>query len=73
MKVFYQSGLAKKRSNDLIVGLTQLLDPHTSLTANLVWDRATGYLSDPYKLVQKSIEVAPSVFSPLSLFGEKPS
>lgn len=40
-----------KTGDDLIVGLTQLLDPATSVTANVSWGRATGYLSDPYKLV----------------------
>jgi hypothetical protein len=49
--------------------VTQLLDPRTSVTANLSWDHTSGYLSDPYKLVQKSIEVAPSVFLPFT-FGE---
>ena len=38
-------------------------------TANISWERATGYLSDQYKLVQKDIEVAPGVFLPFT-FGE---
>lgn len=62
IKVFYQTPRAKKRTNDVIVGVTQLLDPRTSLTLNLTWGRQSGYLSDPYKLVQKAIEVVPGLF-----------
>lgn len=69
VKVFYQPAWAKKRSNDLIAGLTQLLDPRTSVTFNLTWGRSTGFLSDQYKLVQKDIAVAPGVFLPFT-FGE---
>lgn len=69
VKVFYQTAWEKKRTHDLILGLTQLLDPHTSVAINLSWDRATGYLSDPYKLVQKSTEVSPGIFLPFT-FGE---
>ncbi len=62
VKVAFQAPYAKKRGNDVIVGLTQLLDPRTSVTFNLSWGRSTGYLADPYKLVEKSIEVVPTVF-----------
>lgn len=69
VKVFYQSEWAKKRSRDLVAGVTQLLDPLTSVTFNVTWGRATGYLSDPYKLVLKNTEVAPGLFLPLT-YGE---
>jgi hypothetical protein len=69
VKVFYQTPRAKKHTRDLILGATQLLDPNTSVTLNLSWGRATGYLNDQYKLVQKSIEVGPGVFLPFT-FGE---
>lgn len=62
VKVAFQAPYAKKRGNDVIIGLTQLLDPLTSVTVNLSWGRSTGYLADPYKLVEKSIEVVPTVF-----------
>lgn len=62
VKVSFQAPYAKKRSNDVIVGLTQLLDPLTSVAFNLSWGRSTGYLADPYKLVQKDIEVVPGIF-----------
>jgi Protein of unknown function (DUF3570) len=69
VKVFYQAPWVKKRTNDLIVGVTQLLNPRTSVSANLSWGRASGYLSDPYKLVQKIVELAPGVFLPFT-YGE---
>jgi len=69
VKVFYQPAWAKKKTTDLIIGITQLLDPRTSLTLNFTWGRSTGYLNDQYKLVQKSIEVDPGVFLPFT-FGE---
>lgn len=62
VKVAFQAPYARKRGNDVIVGLTQLLDPLTSVTFNLSWGRSAGYLADPYKLVEKSIEVVPAVF-----------
>ena len=62
VKVFFQPDRVKKHTNDLIVGVTQLLDPRTSFTFNVTWGRATGYLSDPYKLVQKDLEIVPGLF-----------
>ncbi len=62
VKVFFQPAYARKRTNDVIVGVTQLLDRRTAVTLNFTWGRATGYLSDPYKLVQKDIEIVPTVF-----------
>lgn len=62
VRVFFQSERADKRTYDLIAGVTQLLDAQTSVTFNLTLGRATGYLSDPYKLVQKHVEIVPGVF-----------
>ena len=42
VKVFFQPTWVKKRSNDVIVGVTQLLDPRTSVTLNLTWGRTSG-------------------------------
>jgi hypothetical protein len=69
VKVFFQQPRVKKRSNDVIVGVTQLLDPRTSVTFNATWGRTTGYLSDPYKLVEKNVEVIPGIFL-RQTFGE---
>jgi hypothetical protein len=72
VKVFFQRTPAKKRSNDVIVGVTQLLDPRTSVSFNLTWGRATGFLADPYKLVQKNTEVFPGIFLPLTFSDNRP-
>jgi len=70
--VFYQTSSAKKRTQDFIVGVTQLLDPRTSLTLNLSAGRQRGYLSDPYKLVQQRTEIIPGVFLPLTFAENRP-
>lgn len=72
VKVFYQTPRAEKRTHDLIVGVTQLLDPQTSVTFNLSWGRQRGYLSDPYKLVQKNTEIVTGVFLPLTFAENRP-
>jgi hypothetical protein len=69
IKVFFQRDRARKRTNDVIVGVTQLLDPRTSVSVNVGWGRQTGHIADPYKLVQKSVEIFPGLFLPLT-FGE---
>jgi hypothetical protein len=45
-----------------IAGLTQDLDPLTSVTLNLSWGRETGYLADQYKIVEKTEELAPGSY-----------
>jgi hypothetical protein len=69
IKVFYQKDWVKKRGIDLIAGVTQLLDPRTSITFNVGFGRSTGYHADPYRVIQKRVEVDPGVFLPLT-FGE---
>lgn len=73
VKVFHQAPWAKKRTSDVILGLTQLLDPRTALTLNLTWSRQTGYLSDPYKIVEKRTELLPGVFVPLTFPENRPA
>lgn len=72
IRVFHQTERAKKRTNDVIAGVTQLLDPKTSATLNFTWGRQRGYLSDPYKLVQKNTEIVPGVFLPLTFAENRP-
>lgn len=62
----------RKISKDFLVGLTQLLGPNTTFTANLSYGTADGYLSDPYKLVQKSIELLPGLSLPLTFQENRP-
>lgn len=40
-----------KHSTDVLLGLSQLLDPFTIVSANLTLGYAEGYLTDPYKRV----------------------
>lgn len=73
IKVFFQPDWAKKQTRDVIVGVTQLLDPRTSVSLNLTWGRATGYLNDPYKQVQKRVEVNPGDFLNLVFDENRPN
>lgn len=74
IKVFHTANAPDqaKRTNDVIAGVRQLLDPHTSVFANVSWGRQRGYLSDPYKLVQKNVEVLPGVPLPLTFPENRP-
>lgn len=40
-----------KNVGDLLVGVTQVIDPHSLLRLNLVFSQSSGYLNDPYKIV----------------------
>ncbi len=46
---FFQQVPRRKDSTDLLVGINQLLGPHTYVTANLTLGYSDGYLTDPYK------------------------
>ncbi|MCZ6673370.1 MAG: DUF3570 domain-containing protein [Verrucomicrobia bacterium] len=58
-----------KTSHDFFAGFTQVMDPATVITTNLGYGKETGYLADPYKSVQKSVEILPDFFLPI-LFRE---
>jgi hypothetical protein len=73
IRVFYQPERTKKRGHDVILGLTQLLDPRTAVTFNVTWGRQRGYLADPYKLVQKNTELFPGIFLPLTFAENRPA
>jgi hypothetical protein len=62
IKVYFQVPRTKKRTLDMLVGINQLLNPLTSVTFDVTYSQANGYLSDPYKLVQKNTEVFPGIF-----------
>jgi len=57
------------RSLSGILGVTQLLDPRTSVTFNVTWSRETGYLSDQYKVVEKDFKLLTGAIVP-QLFSE---
>ncbi|MFA5058470.1 MAG: DUF3570 domain-containing protein [Opitutaceae bacterium] len=73
VKVFYQPDWVSKRTYDAIVGISQVLDPQTTISFNISTDRARGYLSDPYKLVLKTVEVFPGVFLPVTSAENRPA
>lgn len=61
-----------KQATDLILGLTQLLDPLTTVTLNLSWSRETGFLNDQYKVVQKTVAILPGLYLPLGFAENRP-
>ncbi len=72
VRVFFQRPWADKRTRDAILGVTQLLDPRTSVTLNLSWGRQRGYLADPYKLVARTVEIFPGLSLPLTFAENRP-
>jgi len=69
VEVFFEPVWLRKLSNDAIIGVTQLIDPLTSVSINATWTRQTGFLSDPYKIVEVDEQVFSGVFLP-ETFGE---
>jgi hypothetical protein len=61
-----------KHAFNAIIGVTQLLDPRTSVKLNVTWGRETGYLDDQYKVVEKSLVLAPGDLLPLSYLENLP-
>lgn len=72
IRVFFQQDWVKKRTVDFIAGVTQLLDPRTTITANVGFGHSTGYHADPYRVIQRLAEVAPGVFLPLTTGENRP-
>lgn len=74
IKVYYSSVAPRlrKHTNDVILGVTQLLDPQTSVTFNVTWGMQRGYLSDPYKLVEKDTELLPGIVLPQTYAERRP-
>jgi hypothetical protein len=61
-----------KQATDLLLGVTQLLDPLTSVGVNLSWGRDTGFLNDQYKVVRKTVAILPGLFIPLTFAESRP-
>ncbi len=72
VEVFFLPEWLKKRGNDVIVGVTQLLNPLTSESLDITGTRATGMLNEPYKLVQKDIQILPGLFLPETFSENRP-
>jgi hypothetical protein len=69
VEVIFEPAYLPKHTNDAIAGLTQLLNPTTFVTVNVSLGRSTGYLSEPYKTVEKAIEILPDIYLD-EAFGE---
>ncbi len=72
VSIRYLRTVAKKRGLDFVAGVTQLLDPRTSASVNLGFGRSTGYLGDPYRLVEKRIEILPGIVLPFDFPENRP-
>ena len=44
-----------KTGNDFLIGVNQLIDQNTSVSANVSYGRSHGYESDPYKIVSTTM------------------
>jgi hypothetical protein len=62
VEVFFTPEYLPKHNTEGIIGVTQLLDPQTFVTLNATWGRATGYLAEPHKFVEKAIEVFTNIY-----------
>ncbi len=69
VEVLFEPAYLPKHTRSAIAGITQVLDPLTFVTVNVTLGEADGYLAEPYKIVEKSIEIFPSVFLQ-EAFGE---
>lgn len=61
-----------KVGDDVVLGFTQLINSRISLTLNVTRGVADGYLSDPYKIIQKNTEIFPGLFLPLTFPENRP-
>ncbi len=44
-----------KTGNDFLIGVNQLIDQNTSVSANVSYGRSHGFMSDPYKIVSTTM------------------
>lgn len=63
----------QKKVQDAIIGFTQVVSPRTTFTANLSYGYEEGYLSDPYKIIEKRTEILPGLELDLTFPENRPS
>ena len=73
VKVFFQTPRVKKRSNDVIVGVTQLLDPRTAVTFNLTSSARRLAKTAPPSATNGSATPRSTAPSPTSTAPPKPA
>jgi len=61
-----------KTGDDFVLGVTQLLNARTTLTFNVTYGVADGFMSDPYKIIQKNVELFPGLFLALTFPENRP-
>ena len=64
--------IENKDSEDFLIGITQVIDPATVWSANLTYGQEEGYLADPYKLVEKDIELVSDFFLRITFPENRP-
>lgn len=63
----------QKKVQDAIIGFTQVVSPQTTFTLNLTYGYEEGYLSDPYKIIEKRTEILPGLELNLTFPENRPS
>jgi hypothetical protein len=63
----------RKHGGDGVIGVTQLLDPNTSVTFDVTWGRETGFLTDQYKVVEASVQVFQSIYLDKEFVENRPN
>jgi hypothetical protein len=70
MSVTNRSLRADRDVNEVLVGVTQLIDRNTIIQSNLTHTRQRGYLSDPYKLTLTRFTTVGPPGPPFALVGD---
>lgn len=61
-QIFPFSTTEKKKTHDAILSFSQILGKRTTFAVNLAVSKARGFLNDPYKSIQQTVEVLPGFF-----------
>ena len=69
VEVFFLPEYLPKHTASQIVGVTQVIDPLTFVTVNFSFAEDNGYLAEPHKFVEKSIQILDQLYLEES-FGE---
>ncbi|MEZ5276270.1 MAG: DUF3570 domain-containing protein [Opitutaceae bacterium] len=73
IRALYLEDWQKKKTHDFFAGVTQLIDKNTVFTFNLSYGDISGFINDPYKLVEKNIELLPGLSLPLTFPENRPT
>jgi len=63
----------KKRNDDFLVGVNQLLGPKTVLGVNFTYGQANGYLNDPYRFIVAANDLQIDANNPSGYVEERPT